>query len=400
MFTFFDLFGKTHRGKHVPGGRSYHCRCGRPVFFQNSRCLACGTELGYDPHTARVLPIEPIPSRAEWRVAGDFESNLFRRCANFETSAACNWLVSDLDKLGLTQGLCIACRLNRTIPDLSVPENGVLWGSIEAAKRRLVSVLLVLDIPVASKDENPESGLAFDFLQNPENGPRVMTGHANGLITLNIEEARTSTREQVREQMNEPYRTLVGHFRHEVGHYYWDRLIMGTPWIGEFRRLFGDERADYAEAVQRNYKQGPPADWPSRFVSAYASTHPWEDWAETWAHYLHIADTLATAISFGLDPRNLELQIEPFPRDALYQPEAPDAERFLTFLNSWITLGAVMNEMSRGMGVADFYPFALPRAAVAKLQFIYIVIKKEQERLKRSTDGRAQSRGRILTPAQ
>jgi hypothetical protein len=233
---------------------------------------------------------------------------------------------------------------------------------------------------VHSKEENPEKGLAFDFLRSPKEGPRVLTGHDNGLITMNIEEGNASVREGIRENLKEPYRTLLGHFRHEVGHYYWDRLIQDTEWIDEFRRLFGDEQADYGESIAKNYKDGPPADWQQRFVSSYASSHPWEDWAETWAHLLHMTDTLATAWSFGLDPRQLDLEIEPFPKDALYQPNEPNADRFLGFLNSWISLSAVMNEMSRGMGSPDFYPFALPRPAVAKLHFITIVLRTEREK--------------------
>lgn len=255
------------------------------------------------------------------------------------------------------------------------------WSKIEFAKRRLVSSLLAWDIPVMSKTEDPERGLAFDFLRSPENGPAVMTGHDNGLITLNIEEARSSTREKIREQMGEPYRTILGHLRHEVGHYYWDRLIAGSNWIEDFRRLFGDEQADYSEALNRHYKEGPPADWPNRFISSYATMHPWEDWAETWAHMLHIAETLTTALSFGLDPRNLDMQIEPFPPDVLFRPKGSDAERFLSVVNGWAALTAVMNEMSRSMGERDFYPFAMPGPAVTKLSFIYTVVRDERKRL-------------------
>jgi hypothetical protein len=382
------LFDERSRAKTVTGGRAYRCRCGRAIFFQNSRCLACQTELGYEPHLAKLYPIEPIPENREWRIAKEVPGKFvaYRRCANLESPAGCNWLVSDLQRLEVTEGLCIACRLNRTIPDLSVPENGVLWGRIEAAKRRLVSTLLVLEMPVASKNEDPDHGLAFDFLRSTAES-RVSTGHSNGLITLDIEEARSSTRERVREKLNEPYRTLLGHFRHEAGHYYWDRLIAGTPRIDEFRRLFGDERADYAEALRRNYAEGPPVDWPGRFISSYASTHPWEDWAETWAHLLHIADILATAMSFGLDPRKLDFEIESFPPELLYQPNEPGAKRFLTFLNSWIALAAVMNEMSRGMGEPDFYPFAMPRTTVAKLHFMYVVVREERERLRQAGRG-------------
>ena len=384
MRKFLDKFIRRRSPEAHRAGRAYQCRCGRPVFFANSYCLACNAALGYEPDLGRVVAIEPVPGNEEWRSVGRVPGahRAYRRCANLNTPAACNWLISDLDKIEKFEGLCIACRLNHTIPDLSVPENGVLWGRIELAKRRLVSVLLAMEMPVTSKEEDPARGLAFDFLRSPKEGPRILTGHTNGLITLNIEEADPATRERIREQLSEPYRTVLGHLRHEVGHYYWERFIPGTQWIDEFRRLFGDERADYSDSLKRHYAEGPPADWHLRFVSSYASSHPWEDWAETWAHILHMADTLATAMSFGLDPRKLDLEIEPFPADALYQPEEPTAARFLTFLNSWIALSAVMNEMSRGMGLPDFYPFVLPRAVVTKLHFIYMVVRQEREGLR------------------
>lgn len=381
--NFFDRFRKATANK-TTAGRAYKCSCGNPVFFGNSMCLKCNKALGYEPNLARVVSIVPIRGTNEWRIheRGNGESLAYRRCANLNTPAACNWLLSD-HGIGAKEGLCISCRLNRTIPDLSVPENGVLWGRFEVAKRRMVSTLLSLEIPVTSKEENPEKGLSFDFLRSPKDGPRVLTGHDDGLITMNIDEADPALRERMRELLNEPYRTLLGHFRHEVGHYYWNRLIQDTTWIDEFRRLFGDERADYGESIGKNYKEGPPADWQQRFVSSYASSHPWEDWAETWAHLLHMTDTLATAWSFGLDPTELDLAIVPYTKDMLYQPDEPNADRFLRFLNAWIALSAVMNEMSRGMGSPDFYPFALPHLAVSKLHFITVVVRSELKEFKK-----------------
>ena len=202
-----------------------------------------------------------------------------------------------------------------------------------------------------------------------------MTGYRNGVITLNVAEADDSTRERIRAQMHEPYRTLVGHFRHELGHYYWYRLISSYPKRVEgFRALFGDEREDYEAALQRSYTDGPKADWQSRYVTAYASVHPWEDWAETWAHYLHMIDTAGTAASFGLKKVPLGLLVDQFDSAILYKPDDPGAEQFLSLMNSWVELTALMNELSRSMGIGDLYPFALPRAAVAKLQFIQMAV--------------------------
>ena len=306
-----------------------------------------------------------------WRLNGDsaVERN-YRRCANFESPAGCNWLVPVDD----ASPFCIACRLNRTLPDLSDDNNQRYWRSIEAAKRRLVSQLLALDLPVECKTENPQHGLAFDILRSPLDGPGVLTGHSNGLITLNVEEADDVKREEIRTALHEPYRTLLGHFRHEIGHYYWDRLIWNTAWLESFRELFGDERADYAAALKANYEQGPPPDWADSYISSYASAHPWEDWAETWAHYLHIVDSLDTAIAHGLDAEDLELEIEPFTREDLYNPDDPNAKRILFFLNSWVEMITVLNEMARSLGQRDFYPFVMPRAVVKKLHFVNLVV--------------------------
>jgi hypothetical protein len=213
----------------------------------------------------------------------------------------------------------------------------------------------------------------------------VLTGHHRGLITLNIEEADDAKREQVRTALREPHRTLLGHLRHEVGHYYWDRLIAGTPWVEPFRKRFGDERADYVEALKRNYKLGPAEDWSQRCVSAYASMHPWEDWAETWAHYLHMLDTLDTALSFGLEGDDIEIEVEPYGENALDAVGDPDAPRFLSFVNAWLQLTALMNELSRSMGQYDFYPFVLSHQAVAKLHFVHRVVLTAPRELGYST---------------
>jgi hypothetical protein len=355
-------------------GHSYRCQCGRPVFFRNSLCLGCKTPLGYQPEAGQVGALVPGPQPETWQFHGDQEDKLlWRRCGNFDSPAGCNWLVDAEDK----EPLCRSCRLNRTIPQLDDPDNARWWRLIENAKRRLVAQLLSLGLPVQSKvSEDKEHGVMFDFLRSPPKGPRVMTGHANGLITLNVEEADDSQREKIRHEMKEPYRTLLGHFRHEIGHYYWDRLIVGTPWLDKFRELFGDEREDYAAALKRNYKQGPPADWASRYISSYASVHPWEDWAECWAHYLHVVDSLDTALGFGLRGEDVEAAVEPFTVSDLYDPAAPDAKQVVLLVNSWVQLTTVLNELARSMGQHDFYPFVLSRPVLKRLHFIQLVVKE------------------------
>lgn len=370
--------------------RAYRCQCGRPVFLRNSECLACHTPLGYVIDRLGVVPLAPAEGGGAqpdtFTVFGDPGGPTYHRCANLMTAAACNWMVPAArdgeappeDVHGLAAGYCLACSVTRTIPDLSVESNGELWRKLESAKRRLLSQLLALGLPVVSRHADPAHGLTFDFLSNMPGGPHVMTGHQHGVITLNAEEAEDAVRERIRAEMREPYRTLLGHFRHEIGHYYWDLLVLPTPWIDDFRALFGDDRADYAAALQAHYDQGPPPDWADRFVSSYASTHPWEDWAETWAHYLHMADTADTAMSFGVDATNVELTSDLFTPDDLWQPDHEDAGKFLDFINGWVRLTNVLNELSRSMGQPDYYPFVLPRAAVGKLQFIHQVVTQQR----------------------
>lgn len=377
MSMLFDLLSrhlsrawKPAKAPHVR--RNFRCRCGRPVFFRNTACLGCQRALGFDPQRLVVASLEALDD-GRWRIDGGEAATRWRRCANFEP-AGCNWLVDDAEA-DAHEGLCRACRLNRTIPDLGDTVHVQWWRGIEVAKRRLVSQLLGLGLPVRSRvTEDPEHGLMFDFLRAEPGGEPVLTGHANGLVTLNVEEADDARREQIRHALREPYRTLLGHLRHEVGHYYWDRLVRDGRRLEPFGARFGDERADYGQALQRHYDAGPAPDWPQRCVSAYASSHPWEDWAETWAHYLHMVDTLETALSFGLEADDVDVDVEPFGPDALDDPRDRGARRFLRFVNAWVELTTMLNEMSRSMGQPDFYPFVLSRPAVAKLHFVHRVV--------------------------
>jgi len=356
--------------------RAFSCACGRPIFFRNSECLACKRALGYDAARGALLALEPVRG-GSWREATVpvRRAPRYTRCANLDNAAACNWLL-DAAEVAAGFTLCRCCRLTRTVPDLSLPDAGLWWGRIEQAKRRLVSSLIGLKLPVVSKAEDAEHGLAFDLLLSPPEGPAVITGHADGVITLDVSEADDARREARRHDLGEPYRTLLGHLRHETGHYYWQRLVEPGDWLAPWRALFGDEREDYAEALKRHYAHGAPADWGQRFVSAYASSHPWEDWAETWAHYLHLVDTLDTARSFGLDGERVELSYERFGDDLVLDSGDPEAASFLRLINSWMELTGVLNELSRSMGVADFYPFVLSAPAVRKLYLVHAVIRE------------------------
>jgi hypothetical protein len=341
--------------------RGFCCdRCGSLVFFENYQCLKCDSRLGFAPDVLDLLTVDNEGDA--WRaVAGNAQSALYRRCANDLKYAVCNWLIPADD----SNELCVSCRRNEVIPDLNVPGNLELWTKVEAAKRRTIYNLLQLHLlgPASEK-------LKFNFL----NGPNVMTGHEDGLITLNIAEADDVERERRRVSFREPYRTLLGHFRHEIGHFYWDGLVKQTGNLEKFRRAFGDETRDYGEALKTYYQTGPGADWQLSFISAYATAHPWEDWAETWAHYLHIVDTLETAASFGisLKPKH------PDSKSTSATPANVDVEEapFDKILRHWLPLTYALNTLNRGMGLADLYPFVLSTTIVEKLRFVHEVISR------------------------
>ena len=236
-----------------------------------------------------------------------------------------------------------------------------------------------LHLPIEARSEKRPEGLAFAFKQDLPGEEKVFIAHDHGLITINIEEASTPSRERTRLELGETYRTVLGHFRHEIGHYYWDRLVDNSPALDSFRRLFGDERASYEEAAKVHYRDGAPADWPQRFVSAYASMHPWEDWAESWAHYLHMLDTLETARSFGLDLRpksgagqggdSSDKKLEAHTRGL-------DLANFDDVVQAWVPLTVALNSLNRSMGTRDPYPFVLSPPAVEKVRFVHDVVEQ------------------------
>ncbi len=301
-----------------------------------------------------------------WRMGGSATAS-----AGNQEFGVCNWMVPARSK----DAYCAACRHNRTIPDLNVPENLSHWGRIEIAKHRLFYALLRLNLPLASREEDSAHGLAFDFLSDAPlpHGQNVMIGHDNGLITLAVKEADDAERERVRTTMGEPYRTLLGHFRHEVGHYFWDVLVRDADRLDAFRALFGDERTDYGAALQAHYASAPAADWQQNFVSTYASAHPWEDFAETWAHYLHIIDTLETAGAFGLKVKAKPGFKAKFTAAVDFDPYA--ATTINTLIDAWLPLTFAMNNITRSMGQSDLYPFILTPAVIAKLGYVQTLIR-------------------------
>ena len=347
----------------------FHCaHCSHLLFFENTACVQCGHQVAYLPDVALMASLDPAGD-GQWRSPAATDGRLYRLCRNYTESQVCNWAVATEDD----HALCVSCRLTRVIPDLSQDGNRQAWYRLEIAKRRLIFTLLGLSLPVQNRDDDPEAGLAFEFKTDAHSSTgAVLTGHAHGVITINVAEADDVERERQRKAVHEPYRTALGHMRHEIGHYYWDRLIAGTAALKEFRRLFGDETRDYGESLQAHYQQGPPLDWQDQFVSAYASSHPWEDWAETWAHYLHMVDALETAASCGMSlrpQRGDEPSMSSVPA-AVSSAKLP----FQSLIDRWFPLTYALNNFNRGLGLPDAYPFVLSTQALAKLEYVHEAI--------------------------
>ncbi|MDE8653436.1 zinc-binding metallopeptidase family protein [Novosphingobium album (ex Liu et al. 2023)] len=355
--------------------RPYPCpNCTQLNHFEVRVCPWCHATLGYDPAIDGFRFL--ADGATVWR-DGNGAPGQVVVCANNNEYQICNWLVESSAPLHM----CRACRHNRTIPDLTQPCVPERWAKIEAAKRRLFHTLNKLGLPLETKAEEApgRQGLAFDFLYDPaaeESGqPEIITGHDKGIITLNLIEADDAERERIRTRMGEPYRTLLGHLRHEVGHHFWSRLVEpDEAELERFRTVFGDERIDYKEALKVHYDASNQTVWTDAFVSAYAMSHPWEDFAESWAHYLHIVDVLATGNGFemtlalpdGASRAELSVRIDPYTADAV------------TLASHMAPLALALNAMNRAMGLPDLYPFNLSHRIVEKLAYIGDLISRSR----------------------
>lgn len=328
----------------------FQCRCGQPVFFDSTTCVRCGSILGFDKATLQLLPLFV---QSDGVLVAD-DGQRYKTCRNGLEFNACNWLVP----YSSDEGYCWACRFNRTIPDQTQPRNNERLRRFESAKKRLLYTLTRLGLPLTSGFVNAEEGLLFDFIEDQRSDPGrfpenfVQTGFHGGIITVNTLEADDDVRESVRVQLKESYRTLLGHLRHESGHYFWPVVDPDAALLGEFRETFGSPDADYDAALASYYTDGPVSGWQDRFISAYASAHPNEDWAETWAHYLLIYDALETAAAHGMVERS---------------PDAIDIDERVA---QWRMLSVALNEMNRSSGLGDAYPFVLHDTVAAKLRFV------------------------------
>jgi hypothetical protein len=335
--------------------RDFMCpNCGQHLAFENSLCLSCRRPLGFSLNDNAILVIAPSDESAQ---PGFVDADKYQLCANMHL-AKCNWLVERAP----VHKLCAACSLTRTRPNDDDVTALAAFATAEKAKRRLLAELAELKLPIVGRDEDPQFGLAFDLLSSAEE--KVFTGQHNGVITLDLAEGDDVHREQLRVAMDEPYRTLLGHFRHEIGHYYYFRLVAPSQAYTErFRDLFGDPDADYQAALDRHYDEGAPADWKQDYVSSYATMHAAEDWAETFAHYLHIRDTLDTAAAFSFAPAA-----------ATFERGVLGPSGFDTIIDMWLPLSFALNMINRSMGRQDLYPFVLAPPVLDKMRFVHTVI--------------------------
>ncbi|MBT5331810.1 MAG: hypothetical protein HOL48_08520 [Porticoccaceae bacterium] len=335
--------------------RRFWCDCGHPLFFESTQCTNCGEEVGYDPQTAEMVTLKS-GSRIGSLFGGGGD---YQYCQNGIEHKVCNWLVR-AEKAG---SLCRGCSFNRTIPNLSRAENIKRWRRFEQAKKRLFYSLMALSLPLKNGWEDRESGLLFDFLEDKRSNPVLLesfvsTGYLSGVITINALEADDIAREATKHKMNESYRTMLGHLRHESGHYYYSFLGQFADLKEEFQQLFGDPEQDYQKALDRYYAKGPVKDWSKQYISNYASSHPLEDWAECWSHFQHMTDTLETAGAYQM----------------VQDPAHP--EDFRSLANQWRSFAVALNELNRSIGLADAYPFVITAQIERKLAFVGKVVSR------------------------
>jgi hypothetical protein len=342
--------------------KSFYCdACGRLVYFENTQCLNCGSQLAYVPDSKQISSLNPAGTEL-WESRTGVKNRL---CRNYTEYNVCNWAVRVDDG----NAYCVSCRLNQTIPDLRVTGNQAAWAKFESAKRRLNYSLLNLGLVVTSKAEDPWAGVSYEFKVALPGAP-VITGHADGVITINLAEADDAERERRRLVLREPYRTVLGHFRHEIGHYYWRRFFRDGVRLQEFRSMFGDERVDYNSALKLYYQNGAPPGWERHFISGYATSHPWEDWAETWAHFLHMTDVLETASGAAVSITSAEAGKCPVSITA--------SGSFDQMVEAWFPLTYLVNNLNRSLGLPDAYPFVLSPHAIKKLQFVHQTIAENR----------------------
>ena len=361
------------------------CYCGHAIQFDDTHCRKCSTPVGFDPDNGRLRSLEPADIDERWVVFEDAQRSAnhqtWQRCANLDGPTHCNWLVTGLQDEHSHGDFCLACSLNIVTPSADDPQSAHWWHQCEKAKRRLIAQLLALDLPVETRAQNPDQGLAFALRRAGPSDPPATLGYHGGVITFDIIEADPDYRENMRLRLRGPRRTLLGHLRHEAGHYYWQRVVNTERWLPAFRTLFGEEQQNYQQAMQQHYSSGPPPGWQEKHFCSHAAAHPWEDWAETWAQFLHMTSGLGSAARLGVDIEGLNVPHSAFGMDALescsfHQPE--HAKAFLAHVNRWFTLSRALKRLSQSMGQDDYYPPALTRTLLQKLYLVSSIIEASQ----------------------
>ncbi|TNU74701.1 hypothetical protein FH969_07670 [Miniimonas arenae] len=337
----------------------YRCpQCSGLLYSDSLACRSCGTEIGVHPPSQRFLSVQPD--------GVERDGTRWFACGNRDQR--CNWLVD----VASGDERCTACRMTRRIPEPDDTLAIAKLAKVAKDKRRLLLHLASLGLPITPWYEQP-GGLGFDLLSSRSGNGPVRIGHAGGIITIDLAESLDDHRERLRVSLGEPYRTMLGHFRHESGHYYQRVLVETTDWIGECRELFGDERASYADAISRHYSEGAPQGWIQGYISEYATMHPWEDFAETWAHYLHITDTLGVLAEAGVEllaDRHPDL----LPRDITPRTSYHGRET-REMLQDWYWCSKLLNRANQAMGKGDLYPFGIVAAVARKLDFVHRVVQ-------------------------
>ncbi|NDZ95741.1 hypothetical protein G3I13_06850 [Streptomyces sp. SID6673] len=342
--------------------------------FVNQECPGCGTTVGVH------LPSRSLVVASEDGV--EIDGRRWVRCSNW-AGTGCNWMtLAEVDEssIGL-RGRCFPGSLVRRHPETDDTIALEKLNPTARDMRMLIYQLVDLGLPVEPFWRS-DGGLAFDLLSSLTTGRPVMIGHANGVITIDLAESMDAYRERLRVDLGEQYRTMLGHFRHEVGHYFEHILVEtgdgATEYLDKAREIFGDERAGYADAITRHYTYGPPRNWQDSFISEYATMHPWEDFAECFAHYLHITGTIDTARESGL---MLESDQVRFTMDHDIVPLASYADEPIErLLYDWKWLSTMFNRVNAAMGRRPLYPFDIPKPVVRKLGFVHRVIRETAKR--------------------
>jgi hypothetical protein len=378
--------------------KTFRCSCesNQLLFFESRSCVSCERAVGFDDAFDKIEPYDFDEESGTYFKAHD-PSVRYQKCDNNADYKVCNGMVNlntfvpveDKDEV-----LCFACRFNETVPDLSIVEHIPLWKKMEEAKRRALYTLKALSLPLHNLSQDPDNGLSFDFTTDRDvndhfvskiaGSESVFTGHDCGHITINLAEADDVARSHTKHAMGERYRTLLGHFRHELGHYYFDQLIVGSEKKHALsKEYFGDDEVDYQESLKKHYESESTDDWRDEYISEYATMHPYEDWAETWAHYMHIMDTLETAKNFSITGslNGDETEDDTQEDDEIDELNLPQGSRFFrsqasitSILDAWVEFSVILNSLNRSMGMSDAYPFVLSQPVRTKLSFIHHAI--------------------------